>query len=86
MFLGLFGLMRGSQEQGYPMVYTDGSSEKVTGVGHVANLPNCGPHLILSAALKRRGFPRQDRLCSQSAQLWVIYHFVLRSEAAWTPV
>ena len=38
--------------------------------GCVANLPTCGPLLILSPALRRWGPPRQQGLCSQSALLW----------------
>ena len=52
---------------------------------HVANLPTCGPLVILSPALKHWGPPRQQRLCSQSAHLWATGDFVPRPEALGTP-
>ena len=39
------------------------------GRGDVANLPTCGPFLILFPALKRWGPPRWHGLCSQFAPL-----------------
>ena len=37
---------------------------------HVANVPTCGPLLILSATLKRRGAPGGQGLCSHLAHRW----------------
>ena len=48
--------------------------------GYVATLPTSGPLLILPPALKRRGSPRRQGLCSQLAHLWATSDFVPRSE------
>ena len=45
------------------------------GRGYVATLPTCRRLLILPAALKRRGPPRRQALCSHVAQLWARSHF-----------
>ena len=38
--------------------------------GYVPTLPTCGPLLILPPALKRRGSPRRQGLCSHLAHKW----------------
>ena len=55
------------------------------GRGYVATLPACGPLLILSPALKRRGSPRRQGLCSHFAHLWATSDFVPRFEAEGIP-
>ena len=45
----------------------------------------CGPHLILSAALKRWGHPRQPGFWNHVAGLWAIATFFLRSNPLETP-
>ena len=55
------------------------------GRGYVATLPTCGPPVILSPALKRRGPPRQQGLCSHLAHLWATSDFAPRFEAVGTP-
>ena len=59
--------------------------ETLDGRGYVANLPTCGPLLVLSPAPKHCGPPRRQGLCSQSAHLWAIAGFVPHSKALWTP-
>ena len=53
--------------------------------GYVATLPTCGPLLILSPALKRRGSPRWQGLCSHLAHLWATSDSAPRSEAEGLP-
>ena len=48
--------------------------------GYVANLPTCGPLLILPPALKRWGPPRWLGLCSQFADLRAIADWVRGSK------
>ena len=48
-------------------------------------MPTSGPLLILSPALKRRGFPRLQGLCSHHAHKWATSNFVSRSEAEGLP-
>ena len=52
---------------------------------NVATLPTCGPLLILSPALKQRGSPRRQGLCSHLAHNWATSYFVPRSEAEGLP-
>ena len=54
-------------------------------MGYVATLPTIGPLLILSPALKRRGPPRRQGLCSHLAHKWAPSDFVPRSEAEGIP-
>ena len=49
--------------------------------GYVATLPTSGPLLIRLRALKRRGSPRRQELCSHLAHKWATSDFVPRSEA-----
>ena len=53
--------------------------------GYVATLPTSGPLLILPPALKRRGSPRRQGLCSHVAHKWATSDFVPRSEAEGIP-
>ena len=50
--------------------------------GYVATLPTSGPLLILSPALKRRGSPRRQGLCSHLAHKWATSDSAPRSEAS----
>ena len=54
-------------------------------MGYVATLPTSGPLLILSPALKCRGSPRRQGLCSHLAHKWATSDLVPRSEADWLP-
>ena len=45
-------------------------------MGYVATLPTSGPLLILSPALKRRGSPRRQGLCSHLAHKWATADFM----------
>ena len=56
------------------------------GRGYVATLPTSGPLLMLSPALKRRGSPKRQGLCSHLAHLWATSDFVPRSEALGIPL
>ena len=51
------------------------------GRGYVATLPTSGPLLILSPALKRRGSPRRQGLCSHLAHKWATWYSAARSKA-----
>ena len=51
----------------------------------MANLPICGPVLILSPAPKCWGPPKRQGLCSPSAHLCATAHFVSRSKVLGTP-
>ena len=53
--------------------------------GYVATLPTSRPLLTLPPALKRRGSPRRQGLCSHLAHLWATSDFVPRSEAEGIP-
>ena len=53
--------------------------------GYVATFPTSGPLLILPLALKRRGSPRRQGLCSHLAHKWATSDFAPRSEAVGTP-
>ena len=48
-------------------------------------MPTSGPLLILSPALKRRGSPRRQGLCSHLAHLLATSDFAPRSEAEGIP-
>ena len=63
-----------------------GTPPSSTGKCYVANLPICGPLLILFPALKRWGPPSRQVLCSQMAHLWAIVEFVPRSKTLGTHV
>ena len=51
----------------------------------MATLPIWGPLLSYSPALKRRGSPRRQGLCSHLADLWATSELVPRSEAEGLP-
>ena len=53
--------------------------------GDGANVPTCGPLLILFPALKRRGPSRRHGLCNECAHLWAAADFVPRFEVLGTP-
>ena len=53
--------------------------------GYVAIVPTSGPLLILPPALKRRGSPRRQGLCSHLAHLWATFASAPRSEAEGLP-
>ena len=55
------------------------------GKGYVATLPTSGALLILPPALKRRGSPRRQGLCSHLAHLWATSDSAPRSEAEGLP-
>ena len=55
------------------------------GRGYVATLPTRAPLLILPPALKRRGSPRLQGLCSHLAHKWATFDFVPRSQAEGIP-
>ena len=61
------------------------TAKKKGGRGYVATLPTCGPLLILPPALKRRGPPRRQGLCSHVAHLWATSDSAACSEAVGTP-
>ena len=48
-------------------------------------MPTSGPLLILSPAVKRRGSPRRQGLCSHHAHKWATSDIVPRSEAEGIP-
>ena len=48
-------------------------------------MPTSGPLLILSPALKRRGSPRRQGLCSYLAHKWATSDFAPYSEAEGLP-
>ena len=52
---------------------------------NVATSPTSGPLLILTPALKRRGSPRRQGLCSHLTHKWATSDFVPRSEAEGLP-
>ena len=54
-------------------------------MGYVATLPTSGPLLLLPPALKRRGSPRRQGLCSHLADKWATSAFAPRSEAEGIP-
>ena len=54
-------------------------------MSYVATWLTCGPPLILSPALERRGTPRRQGLCSRRAHLWATSDFVPRSKASGIP-
>ena len=53
--------------------------------GYVATLPTCGPLLILPPALKRRGSPRRQGLCSHLAHKRATSDSAPRSQAEGIP-
>ena len=53
--------------------------------GYVATLPTSGPLLILPPALKRRGSPRRQGLCSHLTHLWATSDSAPCSEAVGIP-
>ena len=55
------------------------------GKGHLANMPTCGPLLILCPTLKCWGPLGRQGLCSKCAHLWASANFVPRFEALGTP-
>ena len=48
-------------------------------------MPTCGPLLILSLALKQRGSPRRQGLCSRLTHKWATFDLVPRSGAEGIP-
>ena len=52
---------------------------------NVATSPTSGPLLILTPALKRRGSPRRQGLCSHLAHKWASSDSAPRSEAVGIP-
>ena len=51
-------------------------------MGHLATGPTCGPRWILSPALKHRGPPKWQGLCSDWAYMWATSDFVPRLEVS----
>ena len=51
----------------------------------MATLPTSGPILILPPALKRRGSPRRQGLCSHLAHKWATFASAPRFEAMGLP-